>query len=464
MALGAGSTFFFISLFLAPTTEVAHAQSTTDGKLMLVMLGKQLFSDKTLSEPAGQACISCHDPKAGFSFPDSDINQNLGVAPGVVSGRFGFRKVPTNSYVTFLPEGPPTLQGVEQVYVGGLFMDGRAVNAVAQAKQPFVNPNEMNNLLHNLASPEMVVDKIKNGPSGALFRRVYGNNVFSKPVSEVYDLMAQAIAQYEASPDVSPFTSKYDAWLEGKAQLTPQELTGLRLATGRLNGRPNGIPFPVNAHCMDCHGISSDLSISRDIWSNACYVNLGVPRNPNNPFYTMTDKVSNPNGYNPYGREFIDYGLGEFMYPVMGKPRGNLAEGDPLNIDGTFRAPTLRNVGKRPYPGFVKAYFHNGVFKSLKEVVHFYNTRNLTTEPGEVIDFTLPDPYAVLKGTPLWGRPEWPRVNTLNNPKGNAGGEDEGQGEGDMFEAEIGNLTLTAEQEDAIVAFLETLSDGYFKR
>jgi len=37
---------------------------------------------------------------------------------------------------------------------------------------------------------------------------------------------------------------------------------------------------------------------------------------------------------------------------------------------------TLRNVDKRPYPTFVKACGHYGYFKSLKSIVHFYNTRD----------------------------------------------------------------------------------------
>src|SRR5207344_1706034 len=101
-----------------------------------------------------------------------------------------------------------------------------------------------------------------------------GDRVFQLPTNEVYDLVARSIVAYEASPEVSPFTSKYDAYLEGKAQLTPKELLGLRLTTGTLNGRPNGIPFRKSAHCMDCHGTSEDLTKSPDIWTNSCYANL----------------------------------------------------------------------------------------------------------------------------------------------------------------------------------------------
>ena len=143
-------------------------------------------------------------------------------------------------------------------------------------------------------------------------------------------------------------------------------------------------------------------------------------------------------------------GLGAFLYPVNGLPPGNRGPGsngagDFLAINGTFKAPTLRNVDKRPYPEFVKAYMHNGVFRSLKEVVHFYNTRNLTTVPGEVIDFGRPEPYAGLRGTPLWPKPEYSLPSSLVNPSGDPGA--------------IGNLGLTDEEEDHLVAFMRTLTD-----
>jgi cytochrome c peroxidase len=94
---------------------------------------------------------------------------------------------------------------------------------------------------------------------------------------------------------------------------------------------------------------------------------------------------------------------------------------------------------------------HNGVFKSLKEIVHFYNTRNLTTVAGEVIDFNRADPYARLRGQPLWPRPEYPLPSSILNPGGDTA-EEGGQ---------VGNLGLSDEEEDHIVAFMKPLSDGY---
>ena len=103
--------------------------------------------------------------------------------------------------------------------------------------------------------------------------------------------------------------------------------------------------------------------------------------------------------------------------------------------EGKQKVPTLRNVDKRPYDAFVKAYAHNGYFKSLKGIVHFYNTRD--AKPACANPFTT-ETAALAQN--CWPTPEVPaNLNTK----------------------ELGNLHLTEDQEDAIVTFLETLSDGY---
>ena len=85
---------------------------------------------------------------------------------------------------------------------------------------------------------------------------------------------------------------------------------------------------------------------------------------------------------------------------------------------GKQKVPTLRNVDLRPSPDFVKVYGHNGFFKSLKDIVHFYNTRDVE----------------------MWPPAEVPmNVNT----------------------DELGNLGLTSDEEAAVVAFMTTLNDGY---
>ena len=119
---------------------------------------------------------------------------------------------------------------------------------------------------------------------------------------------------------------------------------------------------------------------------------------------------------NPDGAAWIDPGLGGFL-KTLEETQPKWAKLAEENM-GKHKVPTLRNVAKSPGDGFPKAYLHNGVFKSLKEVVHFYNTRDIED----------------------WPPPEVPEnVNT----------------------DELGNLGLTDAEEDAIVAFLKTLSDGY---
>jgi cytochrome c peroxidase len=428
-------------------------------------LGKSLFFDATLSNPVGQSCASCHSPSAGFTFPNSSINKAFGIAPGAIPNRFTSRAVPQISYSAFNPPGPPHFDPTISLYIGGQFWDGRAPDLTEQAKAPFLNPNEMNNLTHNAGDPSLVVQRVSSGTSAALFRAVYGPNVFSSPTDVVYNDIADAIAEYEKSSEVSPFSSKYDAWRAGLAMLTASELNGLRIFTGSYTGRPDGAGFPRFTHCVECHSIPSVPSSGPDLFTNTCYQNLGVPRNPSNPFYRETDPISNPVGYNPLGAAYIDYGLGDSLYRSMGLPPGNIGpgsdgRGDFLGINGSFKAPSLRNADLRPFPTFVKAYMHNGVFKSLDQVVHFYNTRNLTTQ-GEVIDYTLDNPYEGLHGQPLWDPPEYPNLDTLLNPNGGLG-TDPGDGPGGESGAQLGNLGLTLDEEHDIVAFIKTLSDGFF--
>jgi cytochrome c peroxidase len=314
----------------------------------------------------------------------------------------------------------------------------------------------MNDVVNNAGSPALVVQKVAIGPSAVLFKQLYGQNVFNQPTAQVFNLITSTLAAFEQSPAVSPFASQYDAYLARRATLSPAAMHGLQLFTGATNGRPGGPPFAKNANCAICHVLSANLATGRDLFSASTFHNLGIPRNPNNPYYKETSATADPLGYNPFGAAYIDYGLGDYLYPNMGLPAGNIGtgangQGDFLMINGTFKTPTLRNVDKRPSVMFVKDYEHNGVFKSLKQVVHFYNARNLTTVPGEIIDFTKPNPYAGLKGKPLCATPEYPNPATLLNPNGAPGPN-----------GLLGNLGLTDAEENDIVAFLQTLSDPTF--
>jgi len=212
-------------------------------------------------------------------------------------------------------------------------------------------------------------------------------------VAGTYERIARSIAAYERSVEVNPFSSKYDRYLEGQAELTDEEASGLELFEGK-------------AMCSACHISEPGPSGEPPLFTDFTYDNIGVPKNPDNPFYEM------PKKWNPDGKNWIDPGLGGFL-----KSAGY----DTLVYEaewGKHKVPTLRNVDKRPYPGFVKAFGHNGFFKSLEEIVHFYNTRDVETWPAPEVS---------------------ENVNT----------------------DELGNLGLTADEEAAIVAFMKTLTDGY---
>jgi cytochrome c peroxidase len=352
-------------------------------------LGKNIFFDTNLSTPTGQSCAACHGPETGFTGPSSNINATTVVYPGAVSTRFGNRKPPTAAYGGGSPVMHLERQGREDLFVGGMFWDGRATGwelgdpLAEQARGPFLNPVEQ-----NISSKADVIQKIHQSSYASLFEQVYGTNVWSN-IDEAYNKAARAIAAYEKSSEVNPFTSKYDYSLRGAAQLTQEERKGFSLFMGK-------------AGCKGCHPAAGPKALFTDF----TYDNLGIPKNPSNPFYTQ------PLSINPLGLNWIDHGLGGFLQTTT---EYNLYASEN---DGRQKVATLRNVDKRPYGGFVKAYGHNGFFKSLKDIVHFYNTRDVEA----------------------WPPPEVP--GTVNRD-------------------ELGNLGLTSAEEDAIVAFLKTLSDGY---
>jgi len=341
-------------------------------------LGKYLFFDTSLSDPAGQSCAACHDPAVGYTGPNGAVNAAGAVYEGAVAGRFGNRKPPTAAYAG----DSPILYYDGDAWVGGMFWDGRATGwmlgdpLAEQALGPFLNPAEQNN-----ASPQVVIDKVLESGYRDLFLQVCTD----PDAGMRYQCIGRAIAAYERSGEVSSFTSKYDYWLLGKAKLTGQEQLGLALFNGK-------------AGCAACH--------PAPLFTDFTYDNLGVPRNPSNPFYQMP--------YNLEGTSWVDTGLGGFL-KAAGYDESTWAP-----EWGKQKVPSLRNVDLRPSKDLVKAYMHNGVLKSLLDVVHFYNTRDL---PGA----------------------GWPAPEVAAN----------------VNTTELGDLGLNAGEELAIVAFLKTLSDGY---
>jgi cytochrome c peroxidase len=366
-------------------------------------LGRQLFFDTRLSANGNQSCATCHDPAVGWSGPDSAVNAQGAVYEGSVAGRFGNRRPPSAAYATPAPK--LRYDARERLFVGGNFWDGRATGeklgnpAADQALGPFLNHVEQ-----ALPDAAAVVQRVCGGPYAEAFRAVWGTNACDD-VERAFGYVGLAIAAYEGSREVNCFDSKYDAYLAGKAKLSAQAQRGLRLFEGK-------------GKCAQCHVSTPGPKGQPPLFTDLTYDNIGVPRNADNPFYY--DRAANPQG-----AAWTDFGLGGFLKGVPGYRRHAAA-----NL-GKHKVPTLRNVAQRPSTDFVRAYGHNGYFKSLKQVVRFYNTRDVLPACGD---------GDAREGIDCWPLPEV--AANLNTD-------------------EMGRLGLTDAEEDAIVAFLETLTDGH---
>jgi cytochrome c peroxidase len=413
--------FISVLIIFAFLLAVTIGMGTANALMAKEQLGKSIFFDQNLSINQNQACAACHAPEVGWTGPDETINAHGAVYEGSIPGRFGNRKPPSSAYATFSPILHVDKKGL---FVGGNFWDGRATGeklgnpAADQAQGPFLNPAEQ-----ALPDSACVVWRVCTASYPVSFEDVWGagaceiawpSDIETVCTAEgvtvsllpadraksntAYENIALSIAAYEASPEVNAFTSKYDWSFVGKARLTPQERRGLALFQGK-------------GKCQRCH-----ISTGRvPLFTDFTYDNLGVPKNPENPVYS----------YNP---GFVDLGLGGFL-----ATRPDYAQYAAAN-NGKHKVATLRNVDLRPSSSFVKAYGHNGYFKSLEGIVHFYNTRDVKTVcPG---DYTEAQALAA---------DCWPAPEVAQN----------------VNRTELGNLGLTPAEEAAIVAFLETLSDGY---
>jgi cytochrome c peroxidase len=424
------------------SASAAHALTPKE------QLGESIFFDNNLSKNNNQSCAACHGPTVGWTGPDADINATGAVYEGSITGRFGNRKPPSSAYATpspilhFIDVKANNKNKTEILFIGGNFWDGRATGeklgnpAADQAQGPFLNPVEQ-----ALPDNACVVYRVCNAIYPVSLEQVYpgscsiifpvdadalcaaGNRVPLDPgqrekVETAYDNIALSIAAYEASPGVNEFSSKYDAYLAGMVDLSKEEKKGLNL-------------FKSTGKCANCHLIDPGPNGEPPLLTDFTFDNLGVPRNPKNPWYEQLV-------FNPAGADWIDLGLGGFLASRIDYQQ-YAAENN-----GKQKVPTLRNVDLRPSPDFIKAYTHNGYFKTLKQVVHFYNTRDLkpvclddsSTEIDESLFTSVED--AMAQG--CWPKPEVAaNINT----------------------SELGSLNLTDAQEDAIVVFMRTLSDGY---
>ena len=390
----------------------------------MAKLGKDIFFDTSLSSSGKIACASCHSPDHAYG-PPNDGPVMLGGHDLTLPGA---RAVPSLTYLDKQSDfsiGPDDKQNetvtLAQLAVigqtaervqktatqasqsasnivpqGGLFWDGRADTLQIQASGPLLDPREMDG-----GSIETVAEKLRHAPYAKKFAGLFGEGIFTSANLLVGEATF-AVGRYQIEdPGFHPYTSKYDYWLEGKARLSETEMRGYRLFND-----------PDKANCAGCH----DSQVSREgqppRFTDTQYEALGAPRNP-----ALVD-TRDPN--------YFDLG-------VCGPIRKDVA--DQTQFCGMFKTPTLRNSATR------HAFFHNGVFQTLQQVMDFYNFRD--TDPEKVYPLGADGKVAKYNDMPV----QYHANVDVSDPP---------------FNRHPGDApAMTAQDEADIIAFLQTLTDGY---
>jgi cytochrome c peroxidase len=378
-------------------------QTGTDeaGLTPLERLGRRIFEDRTLSRPEGVSCASCHD--AATAFQGVNGSPIPAIARGSKPESLGRRNTPTAMYASFAPpfgfidDKDEETGKVEKVPAGGQFLDGRASDLLAQFSGPLLDPLEM-----NAPSKQYAVEKIKDGAYAGLAREVYGDKLFDNP-DTAFEKLAQAVVAYESSARFHPFASKFDDYLRGKAQLTPLEQKGFALFKDEKKG-----------NCLACHVGKEDSRNPQDwLFTDYTYDALGAPKNT-----AIALTLNDPD-------------LGLCKRPGLDKfaPAGK----DLSDYCGAFKVPTLRNVA------VTGPWLHNGVFSNLRDVVAFYATRD--TDPRRWYPKVAKGKVEKFNDLPADAQKN---VNTDEVP----------------YDRKRGQKPRLSEKDvDAIVAFLQTLTD-----
>jgi cytochrome c peroxidase len=449
-------------------------------------LGKLMNFDKTISPFENEACASCHMPYVAFSGPIPSVNLTMIAYPGSVHFRAGKRTAQRYTYSSYFP--PLQFNAQEQLFFGGNFWDSRATGYKLrtpdgeQSQFPPVDPAEMGN-----PDTACIVYKLSLAPYRPLFEEIWGAgsfniswppdiaqicatpngaSVFNGSATPValspadrtlsdndYDHWAQSLSAYEHGLSVSPFTSKFDAFLAGNYTMTSDEMAGYNLFRGKgncnschLDGRSTApTPAPPDGTAPNAvdTGVAADTTPVFTCFASA---NLGLPKNPSDAFYYETTPDFFGFTLNPEGFDYTDYGLGTFLRSGFGSaPSPEVTWRQFASVsDGKFQTMTVRDVAltpptcpttEAPGPYFQKEFMHNGYIKSLKQLVHFYNTRDVYPFPVESGNC----PAGTTEKVNCWPRPEVPQ----------------------NLDMTVGNLGLTDTEENQIVIFLQTLNDGF---
>jgi cytochrome c peroxidase len=444
-------------------------------------LGELMNYDKNISPGKNQACASCHMPYVAFSGPIPSVNLTMIAYPGTVHFRAGKRTAQRYTYSPFFP----VLQFNEEqgLFFGGNFWDSRATGYLLrspdahQAQGPPVDTQEMGN-----PDTACIAFKLSQAEYRPLFEQVWGAGsldikfppkteeicatpggaaVFGTDTTPVklkpedrllantaYDHWGQSISAYENSVQVSAFSSKFDAMLKGNYTFTADEMAGYNLFKGK--GNCNSCHVDGRGTTLNPGQVDTSTTATANPPLFTCFgsANEGLPLNPRDAIYYQTTPDSFGFTGNPLGFGYRDLGMGTFLRSGPGSwpnPNQNWTPQAP-NVDGQFQVSSARNVAmtppqcpttEAPGPYFQKEFFHNGYIKSLKQLVHFYNTRDVYA-----YDVTSGNcPPGTTEKVDCWPRPEVPSPTTI-----------------DMT---TGMLGLTDHEEDLIVAFLQTLTDGF---
>lgn len=379
----------------ATSAAAAKAQAAA-----MASLGRKIFFDRTLSASGKMACATCHDPSFAYGPANGSPVQYGG--PELKSP--GFRAVPSLRYIlNYLPRWSHAmatnpieqLTETNEVPAGGFTWDGRYNSLHAQAMLPLFSPVEMDN-----RDATTLAGKLSRAAYAGDFRALFGAQIFAHPALAVRKA-TEALQAFELEdPSFHPYSSRFDQWLDGKAKLTPQELRGKQLFDD-----PNG------GNCASCHLDEVGANGRHPLFTDFQFEAVGVPRN----------------AAIKWNRDPHYYDMG-----LCGPYRKDAASHDRAYC-GLFRTPSLRNVGTR------RAFFHNGEFHTLREVLEFYVERDTNPKKwypkgadGKVEKFDdLPRRYRV-------------NVDTTDAPLDRKRGE-----------APVWN----AQQIDDVLAFLGTLTD-----
>ena len=395
---------------------------------VMAQLGEQVFHDASLSSSGKLSCASCHSAQNAYA-PANDLPAQFG---GPSLSAQGARAVPSLMYLQAQPNfyiGPDpggdadnpvalpqlasaatnaaraqkTAQSTAQsaaniVPEGGLFWDGRVNTLQAQAMGPMFSPFEMDG-----GNAARVAAKLQAAPYASTFTELFGPLIFKEPPAMVVSEALFAVVRYEVEdPSFHPYSSKYDAWLEGKARLSKAEMRGYIL----FNDVDKG-------DCAACHLSQPAADNQPPLFTDHQYEALGAPRNPGLAFNKNPDY----------------YDLG-----ICGPYRTDLAA--QTQYCGLFLTPTLRNAATR------KVFFHNGVFHNLQQVMDFYDFRD--TDPGKI--YPTDAAGNVLKFNDLPAK-YVANIDNVDPPLNRTLGQ---------------RPALSHHEEKDIIAFLKTLDDGYY--